>query len=120
MRRPFRSQADALGRAKKVERDGHKFDSKIEAARYGELSLLAKAGKISAIKVHPRFDLHAAGGKMVGTYVADFQYVKLGGEWVVEDVKPVGFMTPLSRWKIRHFEAEYGQQYRMVIHERKI
>ena len=41
--------------AKKVERDGHKFDSKHEAGRYTELKLLQRAGKITDLRLQVPF-----------------------------------------------------------------
>ena len=64
------------------------FPSKIELERAAHLALLQRAREISAVKVHPRFDLVVNGTK-VGTYVADFQYVR-DGKSVIEDVKPDG------------------------------
>lgn len=96
--------------AKKVRIDNYCFDSKREAAVYCELKMLAKAGHINALDVHPRFDLHATGTdgikRKIGQYEADFRYwCCQRKERVILDVK--GYMTDLSRWKIRHFEAEY-------------
>lgn len=73
------------------------FDSRKEAARYGELLLLQRAGKISNLQRQVRFQLIPAqykDGKCIFrsvTYIADFVYEK-DGEKVVEDVK--GFRTP--------------------------
>ena len=96
--------------AKRAEVDGHKFDSKAEARRYGELKMLEKAGKIVGLKVHPKFGLRVDMGRRgkteIGFYEADFHYLSEGGEAVVEDVK--GVRTPIYRWKKKHFEAEYG------------
>ena len=84
----------------KTEVDGHKFDSKKEAKRYGELKELLKAGKIERLVIHPRFILQEAfrdervGKRKDGTpgtvrqiaYTADFKYHE-NGRVVVEDVK---------------------------------
>lgn len=93
--------------------DGIKFPSKAEARRYGELKLLQRAGRIDSLEVQPVFELTvSAGGRWtkLGTYRADFRYwadVKTANpREVVEDVK--GYMTPLSKWKIKHVEAEHG------------
>lgn len=94
---------------------GIAFDSKAEAARYGQLLLLAKAGKIENLRVHPRYELIAASTtrtvagaikplRTVGFYEADFSYYDT--ERRVEDVK--GFDTPLSKWKRKHVKAQYG------------
>lgn len=97
--------------AKKVRIDDVTFDSKAEARCYMELKLLAQAGKINALEVHPRVPLHATGAdgikRKIGEYELDFRF------WDAErkcrrhvDVK--GFQTPLSDWKRRHAQAEYA------------
>ena len=60
----------------------------MEFNRAAELSFLRQAGEISALKAHPRFAL-IVNGRDVGTYIADFQYVR-EGKSIVEDVKPPG------------------------------
>lgn len=97
---------------KKIEVDGMTFDSKKEANRYKELSLLQKAGKISGLRTQVRYvlipsqrevsdEVYTRGenkgknkpGRLLErecTYVADFVYYK-DGEVIVEDTK--GFRT---------------------------
>lgn len=84
----------------KVTRDGVTFDSKREAARYGDLTLLQRAGAIKDLRVHPMYPLEVAGVR-VGKLVPDFDYVE-ANRLVVEDVKSVPTMTPVWRlkWKI--------------------
>lgn len=96
----------------KVTVDGMTFDSKKEAKRYQELSLLQKAGEISGLQTQVRYvlipaqreasdEVYTKGankgkskpGKLLEReciYVADFVYYK-DGEVVVEDTK--GFRT---------------------------
>ncbi|MEE0106677.1 MAG: DUF1064 domain-containing protein [Lachnospiraceae bacterium] len=96
----------------KINVDGMTFDSKKEAKRYQELSLLQKAGEISGLQTQVRYvlipaqrevsdEVYTKGankgkykpGKLLErecTYVADFVYYK-DGEVVVEDTK--GFLT---------------------------
>lgn len=96
----------------KINVDGMTFDSKKEAKRYQELSLLQKAGEISGLQTQVRYvlipaqrevsdEVYTKGtnrgkykpGKLLErecTYVADFVYYK-DGEVVVEDTK--GFRT---------------------------
>ena len=81
--------------------DGIRFASKAEAKRYGELCLLETAGQITALVIHPRFELMPKtvinGVKLRAiTYIADFAYREDGWE-VVEDVK--GQQTPVFRLK---------------------
>ena len=86
--------------------DGHKFPSKAEARRYQELRLLERAGKITGLRLQPRYDLHVNGRK-IGSYVGDFEYVERhGGTTVTEDVK--GMKTPMYRWKKKHLLAQWG------------
>lgn len=79
----------------KVVVDGLKFDSKKEANRYCELTLLQRAGKITNLERQKKFELiptikfggHTERGV---SYIADFVYIE-NGQQVVEDVK--GFKT---------------------------
>lgn len=101
----------------KTEYGGHKFDSKKEAARYQELLLLEKAGKIARLKLQPRYDIVIQGvpikiksdkspnGRKV-QYVADFQYMAIRDDstkLVIEDVK--GMKTPIYKLKKALMEA---------------
>lgn len=92
-------------KAKKVEIDGIKFDSKKEARRYEELLILEQAGEIKDLKRQVKYILipaqrepdsvGARGGRIKGklierecAYVADFVYTDTAtGELIVEDVK---------------------------------
>lgn len=77
--------------AVRVEKDGHRFDSKMEAARYDELKILEQAKQIGGLYVHPQFLLQHAiqvGLKVVPAIAwnADFAYWE-DGRLIVEDVK---------------------------------
>lgn len=89
--------------ARKVTRGGRTFDSAKEARRFGELSLLQRAGEISDLRTQVKYVLIPAqrepdvigkrGGVTPGkllerecAYVADFVYKQDGVE-VVEDAK---------------------------------
>jgi hypothetical protein len=106
--------------AKPVVVDGIRFHSTKEANRYLDLKLLEKAGQIQFLQLQRRVPLCAwrLGDPVeVGAYVADFSYCTHIGTapcfWcVVEDVK--GYDTPLSRWKRKHVEAQYGVKVRLV------
>lgn len=82
---------------KKVVVDGHSFDSKKEARRYGELKLLARAGKIKDLELQPKFELIPTIRTETETlervsYYADFRYYDMTKNCeVVEDVK--GYKT---------------------------
>lgn len=69
---------------------GIKFDSKKEAARYAELAMLERAGRISGLERQVRFEVcpKVAGlkGSRARYYVADFVYAE-DGKKVIEDVK---------------------------------
>lgn len=84
---------------------GERFDSEREAARWLVLREREQRGEIHALRRQVRYPLHAAGGTVVGHYVADFVYVD-DGERVIEDAK--GVVTQLYAWKRRHVLAEYG------------
>jgi hypothetical protein len=86
--------------------DGIRFHSAGEARHYQELKLLERCKQIEHIRLQPRFALHA-GGKLIGHYVADFQYWDVARrDWITVDYK--GVWTSLSKWKIKHYVAEYG------------
>ena len=84
---------------------GYRFDSKKEAKRYSELSLLVAASAITHLKVHPKFPITVNGAKC-GYYEADFEYLDRLGNRVIEDAK--GFRTPLYKLKKKLVEALYG------------
>ena len=77
-----------------IKFDGIEFDSLSEKDRYIELKVMQKAGIISDLKVHPRFEIiprqtDPKTGKFLfhpTHYTADFQYVR-DGRTIIEDVK---------------------------------
>lgn len=78
-----------------VEADGHRFDSKKEFRRYGELKVLQKAGIIKDLRLQVPFELVPAqpGGlrsERAVTYFADFVYYdNEKNKEVIEDAKGV-------------------------------
>ena len=93
---------------KKVRYQGAVYDSRKEARRFAELSLLEKAGKITDLQTQVKFVLIPSQrepdtvgkrggikrGKVIEkecAYYADFVYTDENGETVVEDTK--GFRT---------------------------
>lgn len=98
---------------KKVKVNGHTFDSKKEARRYGELKLLVRAGKIKDLELQPKFELIPTIRTETETlrkvsYYADFQYVDVeSGKIIVEDVKSVATKTPVYLLKKRLFLQKY-------------
>jgi len=101
-----------------VRVDGILFDSQREAARYQELKLLAEAGRISSIEIHPGFplivkELHRVDGPeilhTVGMYHADFKYRDHRlGQWVIEDVKSKPTKTEAYQLRKKIVEAVHG------------
>lgn len=73
-------------RNKKVIIDGITFDSKLEAKRWGELCLLARAGEIQELERQVRYPLRV-NGCLVCTLVVDFRYQTRAGTLVLEDTK---------------------------------
>jgi hypothetical protein len=103
-RQVYLSQTRSKYGAVKVELDGHVFDSKAEARRYGELLLLRRAWKISHLVVHPRIPL-VVSGVHLGDYIGDFEYQDSTGQLVLEDVKSPATKTPLYKLKKKLVEA---------------
>jgi hypothetical protein len=94
---------------KPVVVDGITFHSKSEAGRWCELLLEQRAGLIYDLERQVPIELHAHGGAIVGSYIADFRYRRPGVGVVIEDRK--GGATaedPLYRFKKRFVLAEYG------------
>lgn len=79
---------------RKVTLDGHTFDSKREATRYGVLKMFEATGQITDLELQPRFELIPKQRRDDGKperaceYVADFQYTDTAtGQTVIEDAK---------------------------------
>ena len=92
--------------------DGITFDSKAEAERYQELTIMEKTGIISDLVLQPVFCLQESfkkNGKHYRaiSYVADFQYKDSDGIKVVEDIK--GMTTKVFLLKRKLFEAKYPE-----------
>lgn len=86
--------------------DNLSFDSRAEAARYQELTLLLQFGTISQLRLQTKWPL-IVNGITISSYISDFDYLEGEvSELKVEDVK--GVRTPLYRLKRKHFEAQYG------------
>lgn len=110
-------------RNRKVIADGHKFDSVREHDRYVELKLLANQGKITELKLQPKFwlkcgknDIKIRSGRYPNgrrtSYKADFEYIDDRGVTHVEDVK--GMDTNVSRLRRAIVEAQYGIRVEIV------
>lgn len=92
--------------------DGHRFDSKAEAAYYGELLLREKAGEVESIEVHPRFavvDADEHGPAVM--YEADFAFGECGpdgwGYTVVDCKSEITAAIPLFKLKWRLMQQRY-------------
>lgn len=92
--------------AKKMEVDGHVFDSAHEAKRYGELRYELLAGNIQNLRLQVPYILipkSEYGGRI--EYISDFVYEENGRE-IVEDAK--GVRTPVYKLKKRLMAEIYG------------
>ena len=80
-------------RNKKTVIDGITFDSLKEGKRYRALKMLERAGKITDLKLQPKFLIanrveHNGNKYQMRYYIADFQYCETGTHLpIVEDVK---------------------------------
>ncbi len=97
-------------KAKKVEYDGHIFDSKFEYERYLVLKSKEDLGEISELTHHPSPFLLQEGFRYYGknirsiTYCPDFLY-KENGRLIAEDTK--GMITEASRIRMKMFQSKY-------------
>jgi hypothetical protein len=102
----------------KTEVDGITFDSKREAARWGELKLMERAGLIRDLKRQVAFEL-APGVKFEGALrrqpalrlIVDFQYTE-HDRLILEDVK--GVVTDVFRIKRHLLKAQTGMDVRIT------
>ena len=101
----------------RVEFDGHKFSSKLEAQKYGDLRTMEKGGLIRDLKLQPRYNL-IVNGQKICAYVGDFSFVDVQGiyaepgELVTMDTK--GFLTPEFKLKAKLFKAVMGRDIVLV------
>lgn len=92
---------------------GKKFDSKKEANRFWELSILEQGKNISNLKCQVPYQLKVD-DVIIGKYICDFEYEEKG-KVVTEDVKsPATKRLPLYRWKKKHFQAQFGREIKEV------
>ena len=102
-------------RSRKTVINGITFASKLEAERYQQLRMMAKAGVIRDLVLQPEFQIFRGyvdsdtGVKIKSRYyVADFQYVDIKAHKViVEDTK--GIETDVFRLKWDYVRSEYPQ-----------
>ncbi len=101
----------------------HVFDSQKEAARYDQLVLLLRAGKIRNLKIQPQFTLQESyissdGDRVMAIrYTADFSYERAaapdcnGTVWwlkTVEDVKSRASKTEAYEIRRRLLQERFG------------
>ncbi|WP_046721480.1 DUF1064 domain-containing protein [Heyndrickxia coagulans] len=108
--------------SKKVEIDGHVFDSKIEARYYEQLKWLQANDQILFFRLQPRYLLQEAFQKNGKTfrkieYVADFEVHHLDGSIEVIDVK--GMETEAFKIKKKLFEHKYPHKLSLVTYSKK-
>lgn len=102
---------------KKVEIDGHVFDSRAEAKYYNQLKLRERAKDILFFRLQPRFRLQD-GFEKKGVkhrpidYVADFEIHHKDGSIEVVDVK--GVKTQVFLIKQKMFEKKYPHKLTLV------
>lgn len=91
----------------KTEIEGERFDSRREAARWKELRMLERAGRITCLRRQVPFELipKSEHGRAV-KYIADFVYME-NGRQVIEDAK--GYRTAVYKLK-RRMMAEQGRE----------
>lgn len=99
---------------KKIVIDGIKFDSKLEAERYGQLKMMERAGVIRELELQPSFVLLPSFRKNGKTwrktvYKADFRYILCEDDRIIiEDVKgSTSVITDVFRLKQKLFEYKY-------------
>jgi hypothetical protein len=121
----FKSRLPHKYHAQATVMDGIRFDSRLEANRYTELMLMAKAGEIAYFLRQVPF--HLPGGVR---YVVDFMIVRVRRPMVVvqgvdngvtitfEDCK--GHQTQDSTNKIKQVRALYGVEIQLVKKARKL
>lgn len=98
--------------ARRIDLDGHEFDSKAEANRFLQLELMQRAGEIRDLELQPRFEL-IVNKVRIGRYTADFRYFDCRiQQTVVEDVKGVRTRDYILRVKL--VKALYGIEVQEV------
>jgi hypothetical protein len=109
-------------KSKKVQVDGHVFDSKIEARYYEQLKWLQEHNQILFFRLQPRYLLQDSFRKDGKTYrkieyIADFEVHHLDGSIEVIDVK--GYETEVFKIKRKLFEKKYPHKLSIVTYVKK-
>ena len=103
--------------AKKVELDGHKFDSVKESKRYTHLKMLEEAGEISSLRMQVIYPF-VHNKHQITRYIADFVYRNADGDEIVEDVK--GFRSRKYRGKDGKMKYQSSPAYTMFRMKKKM
>jgi hypothetical protein len=105
---PVRGRTRSKFNNRKVEFDGHTFDSQAEAGRYFALAIRQREGEITELECHPVYRLEV-NGQLIGRYTPDFSYrIAETGAVVVEDVKSKPTKTEAYGLRKRLMKAIYG------------
>lgn len=106
---------------KKVNVDGHKFDSIAESKYYEQLKWLLSSKQIKSFKLQPRYVLQDAFTKngvhfRKIEYVADFEVHRLDGSIEVIDIKGA---PPTAEFKLKYklFENKYLQSLKVIFYK---
>lgn len=107
--------------------DGTKHPSKGEADWWNGLVLLQRAGKIRALELNPRWDVHVARdcpncrdhGDYIGHIKADAAYDDLDGVRHFDDYKGYEGDTDVSKFKRKFVAARFGVDIAIVGPEAK-
>lgn len=112
---------------KKIVIDGIKFDSKLEAERYGQLKMMERAGVIRELELQPSFELIPSFKKNGKTwrrtvYKADFRYILAEGDRIIiEDVKgSTAVITDVFRLKQKLFEYKHPEYTISIVTSKNI
>lgn len=101
-------------RAKKTVVDGITFDSKREAAYYGELKIREKAGEVSGVELQRSFALIGPDGSLICTYKADFCFLDHQQDSRFRVVDTKGVITPEFRLKKKLMRSLLGIEVEVV------
>jgi len=107
------SRKTRAGQRRKVIDQNEIFDSQTEHRHWCELKIRERLKEIRDIEIHKRYEIVVA-GVHICDFIPDFQYVRMDGAVVVEDVKSkLTRKLPEYRLKKKLFEAIY----KLKVHE---
>ncbi|CDM57657.1 putative conserved protein [Rhizobium favelukesii] len=92
----------------RVQVDGIWFDSKREAAFYGELKQREKAGEVSGVDLQRSFALLGPQGMLMATYRCDFAFIDHSQDHRLRVVDVKGVETKEFKIKRRMMKALLG------------